>query len=244
MEKKETANKEKTNFADEAYVKELRFDITCPMRYFESLKVRDLIVGRIAMLLLLSLSIVTISIPSMADPWWGKLIIAVFTVFPTVALYWVGKNGYFLSVSSLFNMILHKNLTPLKMRHGIPQNQAECIEEQKTLLSSYVADCPNLVLLLMLHVNYANKIINEDYRRLADSSRFREQLKVNFWIFILAHFFACQRIADEKIRIIRIIEDEVNKKEKEEAKKKKPSPRTPPSSQKTQEQTKEQNKSK
>ena len=242
MEEQETASKEKTNLADKIYVDFLWLEVASSMIYFESLKVRDIIVGRLALLLLLSLSIVTISIPGMADPWWGKIIIAVFTVFPTVALYWVGKNGYFLSISSLFHMILHKELTIPQMHHGIAKNKAECIDEQRALLESYVADCPKLSLLLVLHGNRARKSINDDYRRLADSPCFREQLKVSRWKYFLAHFFTCQMIANKKIHTMRVIQDEVDKKEA--AKKKKPSPRTPPSSQKTQKQTKEQNKSK
>ena len=194
----------------------------CTLRkYFESLKVRDLIIGRIALLILLFVSTLTIAVHDLTDNLCGKIIVSLLTVFPTVALYWVGKNGYVLSIAGLFHMIIDKNFSPLKNMRDITEQKMECVEEQKLLLSNYAADCPDLTLLQVLHGDRIRKDANVKYRHLANNPRFRKKLEVNCCIFILAHFFACERIADKKIRIIGVIEDEVNKKQKEEDKKKK-----------------------
>ena len=196
---------------------ERRWIEMCTLRkYFESLKVRDLIVGRIALFLLLSVSILTIAVPSLTADFYGKIIVSFVTAFSTVALYWVGNNGYVLSVAGLFNMIIDKNFSPLKNFGDINEEEMRCVEEQKLLLSNYAADCPDLTLLHVLHGNRTKKDTDDEYRRLANSPRFREKLKVNCFMFILAHFFACENIADEKIRVMATIDDIVRKVEDKE----------------------------
>ena len=217
---KEVTEKEKSDLDGEEckqqwdkHVKNRWIEMCTLRKYFESLKFRDLIVGRIALLLLLSVSIITIAVPNLTETLCGKLIVSFVTVFSTVALYWVGNNGYVLSVAGLFNMIIDKNFSPQQNFSDITKENMKCIEEQRLLLSNYAADCPDLTLLHVLHGNRVRKDVNNKYRQIANNPRFRKELKVCCFTFVLAHFFACEMIADEKIRIIGVIQDEVDKKQ-------------------------------
>ncbi len=216
---KQTAEEKKSDW--DRHVRKRWIEMCTLRKYFESLKVRDLIIGRIALFLLLLVSTLTIVVHDLTNNFCGKIIVSLLTVFPTVALYWVGKNGYVLSIAGLFHMIIDKNFSPLKNMGDIADKKMKCVEEQKLLLSNYAADCPDLTLLQVLHGDRIRKDANDKYRHLANNPRFRKKLEVNCCIFILAHFFACERIADKKIRIMGVIEDEVNKKQEEEDKKKK-----------------------
>ena len=181
-------------------------------RYFESLKVRDLIIGRIALLILLSVSTLTIAAPSWTGYEAARITIAFLTLFATVALYWVGKNGYIFSVTGLLDIVINRNFGAFHDFDKTSREKMERIEEQRLLLDNYASDCPNFSLLQFFHYIHTKKNIDTDFRRLADSPRFRGKLEINFWILILAHFFVCQRIANRKDRVMRIIFDEVNKK--------------------------------
>ena len=171
--------------------------------YFESLKFRDTIIGRCV----LGLSVAWIVIDFSATPLWLELLPAFVFV---MLLYWIAQNGYFATTAALFSMILENNFNLwLKNMENLNEKDIERIEGQRVLLTNYAADCPSLRLLYFIHQNRVKKLMSSTYRKYADSPRFREKLKPNGVMYMLAHFLPCEKYADQKYRVMASIDDKV-----------------------------------
>ena len=169
--------------------------------YFESLKFRDTILGRCALVL----SVIWIFVDVSPSIHWFEVLPAFIFV---MLLYWVAQNGYLATISALFSMLLENSFNPwLKNTKNLKEEDINLIEEQRALLTNYAAECPSLRLLCFIHQNRAKKIISPAYRFYADNQEFREKLKVNcLWNF-LAHFLPCEKCADKKYSVMYEIDD-------------------------------------
>ena len=171
--------------------------------YFESLKFRDTIIGRCV--LVLSVSWIFVELAEGLH-WFEILPAFVFIML----LYWITQNGYFATVTALLSMILENNFNLWsKNTETLTQKDIEHIERQRVLLTNYTAEGPSLRLLYFIHENRVKKLLSSPYRKYADSSRFREKLKPNCVMYMLAHFLPCEKYAYQKYRVMASIDDNI-----------------------------------
>ena len=171
--------------------------------YFESLKFRDTIIGRCV--LALSVAWIVLDFPE------TLLLLELLPAFIFVMLlYWIAQNGYFATIAALFSMILENNFNLwLKNIKNLTKEDIKYIEGQRVLLTNYAAECPSLRLLYFIHQNRVKKLMSPFYRKYADSPRFREKLKPNCVMYMLAHFLPCEKYAEQKYRVMTSIDDKV-----------------------------------
>ena len=191
-----------------ANVNALWIEIHSTKEYFESLKLRDTIIGRCVLVL----SVFLIALGLAEEMYLPNWLEAFFSFTFIMLLYWLAQNGYFATVAALFTVILESNFNPWsKNTETLDDKDIERIEEQRALLTNYASNCPLLPLLYFIHQNRVKKLTSPFYRKYADSPRFREKLKPNCFMYILAHFLPCEKYADQKNRVMASIDDRIYK---------------------------------
>ncbi len=174
-------------------------------KYFESLKFRDTIIGRFA--LVSSVAWIFVDLPE--SLYWLEILPAFLFV---MLIYWVAQNGYFATIAALFSMVLENNFNPwLKNTDELDKENIKLIEEKRVLLTNYAAAAPNLRLLYFIHRNRIKKSMSLSYRFYAEHPRFKKELKIGFCRYLIAHFLPCERYTDKKIRAMTSINDIIRK---------------------------------
>ena len=197
------AKKHETEQETQASIDALWVEIYTLKQYYESLKFRDTIIGRLALVLSVAWMFVNIS----ESLHWFEVLPAFLFI---MLLYWVAQNGYFATIAALLSIVQENNFNPwLKNTDRLGEEDIKRIEEQRVLLANYAVASPKLPLLYFIHENSAKKIVYPPYQFFANNPRFRKKLKVNLMMNFFAHFLPCERYTNKKYRVMVSIEKKI-----------------------------------